>query len=156
MSFVLLYTIEGGEMLDNKEIGLNIKKYRKSIKMTQQELGNLINKTESTIRKYENGTIEVPLSVLTQIAENIDTNIDSLLGYTGSSKNFQSKHHYFMIQKIELAGYETKKLNEEITLIKFPDGWFEIKNEDLIALDKITNAYLKFQLDEIKRKHLNN
>jgi transcriptional regulator with XRE-family HTH domain len=136
--------------LDNKEIGANIKQYRKSKKMTQQELGNKIDKTESTIRKYENGSIEVPLSVLAQIAESIDTNIDTLLGSMGSSKNFQSKYHYFMTQKIELAGYETKKFDEENTLIKFPDGWFKIKNQDLIALDKVTNAYLRFQLEELK------
>lgn len=77
--------------MDNIKIGYNIKKQRKWNKMTQQELGNRIGKTESTIRKYENGTIEVPLSVLDDIAEVFEINPLSLLEYDYYENHIENK-----------------------------------------------------------------
>lgn len=51
-----------------------IKRYRIQNKLTQQELAHKIGKTESSIRKYEKGLVEVPYSVLTLIGKylNVD------------------------------------------------------------------------------------
>lgn len=46
-----------------------IKRYRIQNKLTQQELAHKIGKTESSIRKYEKGLVEVPYSVLTLIGK---------------------------------------------------------------------------------------
>lgn len=46
-----------------------IKKLRKEHKMTQQELANKIGKTESSIRKYESGIVQIPINVLEKIAK---------------------------------------------------------------------------------------
>ena len=54
--------------MDYKIIGANIRKYRKQNKLTQTELGKLIGKTESSIRKYERGYVIIPLDVLDKIA----------------------------------------------------------------------------------------
>lgn len=54
--------------MDYKIIGDNIRKYRKQNKLTQTELGKLIGKTESSIRKYERGYVIIPLDVLDKIA----------------------------------------------------------------------------------------
>lgn len=55
--------------MDYKIIGANIRKYRKLNKLTQTELGKLIGKTESSIRKYERGYVIIPLDVLNKIAD---------------------------------------------------------------------------------------
>lgn len=55
--------------MDYKIIGANIRKYRKQNKLTQTELGKLIGKTESSIRKYERGYVIIPLDVLNKIAD---------------------------------------------------------------------------------------
>lgn len=59
----------GGETVNtcNAEIGKRIKQYRKG-KMTQRELADKIGKTESSIRKYENGLVTIPLNVIEAIA----------------------------------------------------------------------------------------
>lgn len=62
-------------MPDNKFIGYKIKETRKSKGLTQNELGELIGKTESSVQKYENGITEVPLSVLEKIADALDVSI---------------------------------------------------------------------------------
>lgn len=49
------------------EINEAIKLYRKKNNLTQKQLGLIIDKNESTIRKYENGQIKPPLSVLKKI-----------------------------------------------------------------------------------------
>jgi transcriptional regulator with XRE-family HTH domain len=67
--------------IDNKVIGTKIKEHRKRKKLTQRELANLIDKAEISVRKYENGTIQVPNDVLQQIAKVLDTTIIDLMGW---------------------------------------------------------------------------
>lgn len=64
---------ERGNYMDNCniEIGKRIKRFRKG-KMTQKELGDKIGKAESSIRKYEKGSVTVPLGVLQNIAIALD------------------------------------------------------------------------------------
>lgn len=54
--------------MDNKIVGSKIKQLRKDAKMTQPMLADKIGRTESSIRKYEKGVVEIPLNVLTEIA----------------------------------------------------------------------------------------
>ena len=61
------------------DLGLKIKELRKSKKMTQQQLADLIYKTESSIRKYEKGSVEIPESVLWQIANALNVSKSDLL-----------------------------------------------------------------------------
>lgn len=62
------------------KIGNNIKKFRKNASLTQQQLADTLGKTESTIRKYENGSIEPPLSVLNEISKILKVTIWDLIG----------------------------------------------------------------------------
>lgn len=66
-------------MPDNKYIGFKIKELRTQKKITQKQLGELIGKTESSIQKYECGSVEVPLSVLEKIANVLDISILTLM-----------------------------------------------------------------------------
>ncbi len=66
----------------NKIIGYYIQKRRKSMKMTQKQLGELIGKTESSIQKYESGKTEIPRSVLEKIASVLGVHILELLDTT--------------------------------------------------------------------------
>lgn len=62
--------IPTSELLYSEEydLGQTIKIYRKQRKMTQSQLAEAIGKKETTIRKYENGDIEPPLSVLQDLS----------------------------------------------------------------------------------------
>jgi transcriptional regulator with XRE-family HTH domain len=62
------------------EIGKKIKKLRKELRMTQQQLANKIYKAESSIRKYEKGNVDIPVSVLISIANALETPFWYLLG----------------------------------------------------------------------------
>ena len=62
-------------------LGMNIKAARKKKKMTQPQLAELINRTESSIRKYEKGLIDVPNEVITEIAKALDVLPTDLLPF---------------------------------------------------------------------------
>lgn len=47
--------------------GQEMKKQRKKLGITQKELGEKINRTESSIRKYEKGLVQIPLEVINEI-----------------------------------------------------------------------------------------
>ena len=60
-------------------IGNNIKKYRKYAHLTQIQLAQKINKSESTIQKYEANNVKPDFSVLKDIAEALDVSIIDLI-----------------------------------------------------------------------------
>ena len=63
----------------NEKIGNNIKKWRKLKKLTQQELGLLIDKNVKSIQRYETGVNPIPIDVLSNIAKAFNIGIDDLL-----------------------------------------------------------------------------
>lgn len=66
--------------MDKSIVGMNIKQARKQKKMKQKELAELIGRTESSIRKYEKGLIDVPNEVIGLIARTLDVSPAELLG----------------------------------------------------------------------------
>lgn len=70
------------------EIGQRIKKRRKEIKMSAEELGKRLGKDRSTIYRYEKGEIEnLPLDILEPIAEALETTPAYLMGWEKVQKN---------------------------------------------------------------------
>ena len=85
-------------------IGDNIKKYRKQNKLTQKELGDLINKSTISIRKYESNKIVPSLGVLDDISKalNVPVNYLSARIDIDISKIETCK----LVEEIEKRGYE--------------------------------------------------
>ena len=67
-------------------IGENIKMYRKAKGLTQPKLGELIGKSESTIRKYEAGAVEPSFNILSVISEALGVEVEDLATRTYSSE----------------------------------------------------------------------
>jgi len=67
--------------LNYKEIGQNIYTYRKAKRLTQKQLGEKIDRAESSIQKYEKGEIEIPNSVLQTIATALDITYNQLVNW---------------------------------------------------------------------------
>ena len=65
--------------MNDVDIGKRIKQYRKG-KMTQKELASKIQRTESSIRKYEKGLITIPLNILEEIASALGVTAFDLMG----------------------------------------------------------------------------
>ncbi|MDY4575941.1 MAG: helix-turn-helix transcriptional regulator [Intestinibacter sp.] len=63
----------------NIEIGKKIKNIRKGKNMTIQELADSINKSKSTVSKYENGDISVDVQTLYEISNALNVHVEQLL-----------------------------------------------------------------------------
>ncbi len=75
----------------NKSIvGMNIKAARKKKKMTQKELADLIGYSESSICKYEQGLVEIPMIIIEKIATTLNIPSSELLDLESWEDEFNS------------------------------------------------------------------
>lgn len=96
-------------------IGERITQVRKRSGMSQTEFAEKINKSLRTVQKYESGEIDMPISVLTQIAEVLNTSLNFLVGYDSSHIKLES------VSDVLAFLYELDKKKEiqfDIELIK--------------------------------------
>lgn len=63
----------------------NLKRARKSSKMTQQEVADTLNVSRSNITKYENGLLEPNLETIGMLAELYNVSTDWLFGIIKSN-----------------------------------------------------------------------
>lgn len=68
-----------------KHVGSQIKMFRKIKKITIDELAKLINKSKSTVSKYESGEITIDIITLYDIAKALNINIINLINYEDSN-----------------------------------------------------------------------
>ena len=76
---VILYLLEEG---DNLFSGERIKKLREEHSVSQIDLAKALFISQSSISEYESGNQQPPTSMLIQLADFFDVNIDYLLGRT--------------------------------------------------------------------------
>ena len=96
------------------DVGQKIKEIRRMSGMNQKKLADEINKSTSTLKKYENGEVAITVDVLMDIAEVLEVNPCVLLG----------------VEKLDL-----------IDLIKDEYG-ITTNNENLLRYD--IDTYLKY------------
>lgn len=89
-------------------------------RLTQRELGKLIGKAEISIRKYENGSIQVPNDVLSKIADALGVSIIKIMALSQQEENI-SQYQVF-INYLESIGYS----------FKYDHDVLEWHNEDVI------------------------
>ena len=78
-SIVYLSKLLGGEYMT---VGKRIKRRRKELQMSVDELAKRLNKNRTTIYRYEKGDIEnLPLDVLEPLAKALDTTPQYLMGW---------------------------------------------------------------------------
>lgn len=123
--------------MNSNDIGLNIKKYRKERKLTQKQLADLIEKAESSIQKYESGSVEIPMSVLHQIAAILNISTFKLLEIDSSENSKREK-------KQDIESILTDLLREigvdcEYVSYAIPPNDFEFDNEKKECYEIIYN-----------------
>ena len=116
----------------NIEIGKKIKNIRKSKNMTIQELANSINKSKSTVSKYENGDISIDIQTLYEISNALNVHVEQLL-YIKS--NIDNIHNNNIVNALKML-FSKKPLEENTDLVKK----LKISKED-IKLMKLYNMF---------------
>ena len=78
-AFISVLTPEMEKRIE-KTIGMRIKECRVKMGMTQEKLAEALLTKKSTISAYENDKIDIKISILKQIAKELDTTIIYLVG----------------------------------------------------------------------------
>ena len=71
-------------------MGIRLRALRKKKGYNQTELAEIMDKSLRTIQKYETGEIEIPLSVIGQLADVLDTSTSYILGFDGEIPSVSS------------------------------------------------------------------
>lgn len=87
--------------MKSKYVGKRIKGFRKMRNLTLSELGDLINKSESTISKYESGNIIVDLDTLYDISDALKVPIDQLIYIPNNKINSNEEYIPTFFQDID-------------------------------------------------------
>lgn len=118
-------------MYTNQKVGERIKSRRKELELTQEQVGNIVGVTKSTIQRYENGLIkDLKMPVIQAIANALKVNPDWLV-LKSDTKELQlnnnlksinlSKNQLKLIETYDLLNdmgkEEAQKRVEELTLI---------------------------------------
>jgi|GEM_PF-715572 len=94
-------------------IGKRIKKYRKKENLTQKELGNLIGRSEVSVRKYEAGDVAPGIDVIDKIAEALNISRNALLIVKRSYRPDKSLE---MVYDLFEEVFNNSRIKEEIGL----------------------------------------
>lgn len=140
-------------------IGKRIKKRRKELGYTVEQVANKLGKNRATVYRYENDDIEkMPITVLGPLAEVLETSPAYLMGWTDSefeienrpdalTENFEENAKYILEHEDKelLKTYKDLILDENLVLLVKKAS--KLSPEDVVQLLKIVNT---FDVDEDK------
>lgn len=92
-------------------VGAQIKFYRKRRSLTLSEFASMINKSTSTVSKYENGSISIDILTLSEIASSLEVTLEQLLPSPHDRLHISEREvshdysNYFMSQDIFYVYY---------------------------------------------------
>ncbi len=147
--------------MNNKIIGENIKKFRKG-HYTQAQLAKKINRTESSVRKYEKGLVEIPIGVLEQIADALNCTIRDLIAGDDTLKAITMTE---VFQNKDGSRYEKKTTRIEMTdRAKYIDCYDNMNKigqrealkrvSEMVRLEEYTKAFGKPKREIISDEEL--
>ena len=107
-------------MKDNyvKEVGERIRKVRKQRKISMKELGSRIGVSESTISRYENGSMSMPFNQIKPIADALNVSAKYLLDWKDTNIEKELFFDYWD-KEIKTYTFSDSELNELKSFIQF-------------------------------------
>ena len=125
--------------LEYYNFGESFKKIRKSKKMSINELSKRINKTPSTIYKYESNTIIPDFDVILSICNALEIDLNDLVYKREVDLDTSSSYNPFSVDKLYMYYIDTAgKLYEMLLEIKSEDGimkvYFSVPSLDKVFL----------------------
>lgn len=128
-------------------LGNNIKKYRKILKLSQEDLAKKSNLSRNAIYNYENNKRQPSIDILNKIALALGITVNDLLEES-ESKNYVELD--YLSEYIKTLGYEIDgDLAEGDLVINSPVGTYEITQKDIDDLNISTKSFVLFKLQEI-------
>jgi transcriptional regulator with XRE-family HTH domain len=129
-----------------------IRNQRKAAKMTQQELANKAGIAVNSLKRYESGERQPTMGTL----EDIAAALGLPLGDFFWKDNREGREFFWLTDLDEMlkhVGCSVGYYHEDSVLwINYPEGTLEVSEKDLIDLNESVNAFLRFQLQELRAR----
>lgn len=133
-------------------IGENIRRLRIERHMTQKELGEKLGGvSQQQIGQWENNNANPKIETVLKIAKALGVPVS----YLNDSLGWLKEPEYMPLEKkLEQIGYTLGKNDDGYLWINYPDGTLEITIDELASLENDTDSYLKFKLEELKKRSM--
>ncbi len=93
-----------------QHVGSQIKMFRKIKKLTIDELAKMINKSKSTVSKYESGEIAIDIVTLSDISKALNIHLINLVDYEESEKTDAEQSHLWNADNLYMYHQSGKKI----------------------------------------------
>ncbi len=153
-------------------LGENIRQIRQEKNLTQQQLGSLCKPpmADSAIRRYEANKVNPKLETVQKIADALGVSVSSLIAdrfdtqieaFIQDNPNgtlthkglYSTKYIDLIKERLSSIGYPFMIDSEGNAWISFPDGYLlDFSENDLIEFMEDADSYLKFRLEELRKK----
>ena len=137
------------------QFGMQIRKMRKAFGLTQAEFAEKSGISMMSLRRYETNERQPTMATITRMAAALGLTVGEFLWSDPTSKRpyFWSAE---LEEKLKQVGCSTGWAEDDGFLwINYPDGALEVSEKDLLELHESTNSFLKFKLEELKQKKIN-
>lgn len=119
-------------------LGMNIRKRREELGMTQQELADKLGySSKSTINKIENGTNDITQSKIKAFAKALNTTVPELMGWGDGVVKESSSQYYYLNDDVRELAQELFN-NRELKLVM--DASRKLSKKSLTDLKNIIDS----------------
>jgi transcriptional regulator with XRE-family HTH domain len=138
----------------NNVIGDRIRELRTSKNMTQNDLAHRCGLNRNSIYKYEKNETVPKVVHIEKIAAALEVTVGFLTGFGIEDSLSSPSWDADLESKLKQIGYSTGFYeNDALWWINYPDGTLEVGEKDLKELHNSTNEYMRFKLEELRKKH---
>ena len=141
-------------------IGKRIKELRNAKGMTQSDLAEKCGLNRNSIYNYEKGKLTPKVVHIEKLAAALDVAAAYLSGYKEDDAAPNPFWSVDLEDKLKQVGHGTEWIEDErgehYVLLKYPNCVLEVGEWELEELHNSTNEYMRFKLEELKRKHIQN
>ncbi len=135
------------------DFSITLKEFRIARGLTQKQLAQSSGILETTIRKYELGSIKPRTDNLQRLASALSVDISQLIDPQVNDTPLWISDIQVKLRQI---GTSVDFSSDEGLTITCPDGSIAVSPETLQELDASINSYMRFKLTELKEQHPEN
>ena len=142
------------------EFGNNIKKIRKKLRLTQAQLAKLINKSLSSVQKYEAGEVSIPIEVVEAMTRKLKVSSTEIIGGLETVKRMTDSMEKFLtavgFDVFEVFVYTGDPEKEQIDfeadnfecIVKISKNkqFYQLSKDEVYSLMRETSDYIEFLL----------
>lgn len=114
-----ILSVKGGELVNQKKIGLFFKELRKEKGMTQEQLAEYLNVTGRTISRWETGNNMPDLVILIEMADFYEVDIRELLDGERKSEKMNREMEETVLQIADYSNEEKNRLMKRLHIFSW-------------------------------------